>query len=68
VKWLVGVVGEEMSTIRLGVMVGGGGGNVQILPSVMEVVWSLKEIMENNADEIYAMLKKCNMDLNETTR
>jgi hypothetical protein len=38
VKWLVGVVGEEMSTIRLGVMVGGGGGNVQILPSVMEVV------------------------------
>jgi hypothetical protein len=32
-----GVVGEEMITIRLGI-VGGGGGSVKIFPSAMEVV------------------------------
>jgi hypothetical protein len=34
----------------------------------MEVVRSLKEIVENSDDEIYATLKECNMDLNETAQ
>ncbi len=59
-----GVVGEEMITIRLGI-VGGGGGSVKIFPSAMEVVWSLKEIVENNNDEIYGLLKDCNMGLDK---
>jgi hypothetical protein len=65
------VVGEEMSTARLGVAAGGGGGgggSVKIPPSAMEVVRSLKEIVENSDDEIYATLKECNMDLNETAQ
>jgi hypothetical protein len=63
-------VGEEMSTARLGVAAGagGGGGSVKIPPSAMEVVRSLKEIVENSDDEIYATLKECNMDLNETAQ
>lgn len=67
-RWsgLWGVVGEEMSTVRLGIT--RGGGNVKIFPSVMEEVWSLKEIVENNNDEIYALLKDCNMDLIEITQ
>jgi hypothetical protein len=60
-------VGEEMSTARLGVAAGGGG-SVKIPPSAMEVVRSLKEIVENSDDEIYATLKECNMDLNETAQ
>jgi hypothetical protein len=65
--------GEEMSTARLGVAAGGGGGvggggSVKIPPSAMEVVRSLKEIVENSDDEIYATLKECNMDLNETAQ
>jgi hypothetical protein len=59
-----------MSTARLGVAAagGGGGGSVKIPPSAMEVVRSLKEIVENSEDEIYATLKECNMDLNETAQ
>jgi hypothetical protein len=34
----------------------------------MEVVRSLKNILENNNDEIYATLKECNMDLYETAQ
>jgi hypothetical protein len=54
------VVGEEMSTTKLGVIVGGGGGgggSVKIFSSVMEVVQNLKKILENSDDEIYATLK-----------
>jgi len=50
---------------RVGAAAGGG---VKIPPSAMEVVRSLKEIVENSEDEIYAMLKECNMDLNETAQ
>jgi hypothetical protein len=50
---------------RVGAAAGGG---VKIPPSAMEVVRSLKEIVENSDDEIYAMLKECNMDLNETAQ
>ncbi len=59
-----------MSTAKLGVAAGGGGGggSVKIPPSAMEVVRSLKEIVENSDDEIYATLKECNMDLNETAQ
>jgi hypothetical protein len=39
-----------------------------IFPSAMEVVRSLKNILENNNDEIYATLKECNMDLYETAQ
>jgi hypothetical protein len=51
-----GLVGEEMSTTRLGVVVGGGG-SVKIPPNAMEVMQSLKEIVENINNEIYATLK-----------
>ncbi len=50
---------------RVGAAAGGG---VKIPPSAMEVVRSLKEIVENSDDEIYATLKECNMDLNETAQ
>jgi hypothetical protein len=48
--------------------VAGGGGSVKIPPSVMEVVQNLKEIVVNINNEIYATLKKCNMDLNNTAQ
>ncbi|KAH9567738.1 hypothetical protein CY35_03G040700 [Sphagnum magellanicum] len=57
--------GGEMSTARLGGVAGGG---LKIPPTAMEVVRSLKEIVENSDDEIYATLKECNMDLNETAQ
>ncbi len=63
-----GVVGEEMSTTKLGIVGGGGAISVKIFPSAMEVMQNLKNILENNDDEIYATLKECKMDLNETTR
>jgi hypothetical protein len=53
---------------------GGGGegtrttGGVQIPASARKVVQSLKEIVGNSDDEIYSMLKECNMDLNETVQ
>jgi hypothetical protein len=34
----------------------------------MEEVWNLKEIVENNNDDIHALLKDCNMDLIEITQ
>jgi len=34
----------------------------------MEVMQSLKEIVENSDNEIYATLKECNMDLNKTAQ
>ncbi len=57
--------GGEMSAARLGGVAGGG---LKIPPTAMEVVRSLKEIVENSDDEIYATLKECNMDLNETAQ
>jgi hypothetical protein len=58
--------GKKMNiNARVGAAAGGG---VKIPPSAMEVVRSLKEIVENSDDEIYAMLKECNMDLNETAQ
>lgn len=41
---------------------------VQIPASALKVVQSLKEIVRNTDDEIYSMLKTCNMDLNETVQ
>ncbi|CAN5971315.1 unnamed protein product [Sphagnum jensenii] len=41
---------------------------VQIPASALKVVQSLKEIVRNTDDEIYSMLKICNMDLNETVQ
>jgi hypothetical protein len=41
---------------------------VQIPASALKVVQSLKEIVRNSDDEIYSMLKICNMDLNETVQ
>jgi len=43
-------------------------GGVQIPASARKVVQSLKEIVGNSDDEIYSMLKECNMDLNETVQ
>jgi hypothetical protein len=56
-----------------GALTGGGEGarttgGVQIPASARKVVQSLKEIVGNSDDEIYSMLKECNMDLNETVQ
>ena len=47
----------------------GRGAAVEIPASTKKVVQQLKEVVGNKADEeIYAMLKECNMDLNETAQ
>jgi hypothetical protein len=46
----------------------GSNSGVQIPASALKVVQSLKEIVRNSDDEIYSMLKICNMDLNETVQ
>lgn len=51
-----------------GIMSSGRGGAVEIPASTKKVVQSLKEIVTNSDEEIYAMLKECNMDLNETVQ
>lgn len=53
----------EMSTGR-----GGGGAVVDIPVSTKKVVQDLKEVVGNSEEEIYAMLKECNMDPNETVQ
>ncbi|CAL5412452.1 unnamed protein product [Camellia sinensis] len=46
---------------------GGGGGGLQSIPAASrKMVQSLKEIVNCPESEIYAMLKECNMDPNET--
>jgi len=50
---------------------GGGGGGavaVEIPASTKKVVQDLKEVVGNSEEEIYAMLKECNMDPNETAQ
>uniref|UniRef100_A0A7I4EL82 GBF-interacting protein 1 N-terminal domain-containing protein n=1 Tax=Physcomitrium patens TaxID=3218 RepID=A0A7I4EL82_PHYPA len=47
---------------------GSGGGAVQVPASTKKVVQDLKEVVGNSEDEIYAMLKECNMDPNETVQ
>lgn len=47
---------------------GGGAVGVEIPASTRKAVQSLKEIVGNSEEEIYAMLKECNMDLNETVQ
>ena len=48
---------------------GGGGFRVSIPSSVRRMIQNIKEITGNDSDEeIYAMLKDCNMDPNETTQ
>ena len=49
-------------------MSSGRGGAVEIPASTKKVVQSLKEIVANSDEEIYAMLNECNMDLNETVQ
>lgn len=48
---------------------GGGGSRVSIPTSVRKMIENIKEITGNHSDdEIYAMLKECSMDPNETTQ
>ncbi|KAG0559018.1 hypothetical protein M758_10G069800 [Ceratodon purpureus] len=47
---------------------GGGGAAVDIPASTKKVVQDLKEVVGNSEEEIYAMLKECNMDPNETAQ
>jgi hypothetical protein len=44
---------------------GGGAGSAAIPANARKTVLSLKEIVPNSEDEIYAALKECNMDMNE---
>ncbi|XP_024384604.1 uncharacterized protein [Physcomitrium patens] len=46
----------------------GGGGAVDIPASTKKVVQDLKEVVGNSEEEIYAMLKECNMDPNEAAQ
>lgn len=47
----------------------GGGSRVSIPPSVRKTIENIKEITGNHSDdEIYAMLRECSMDPNETTQ
>ena len=41
---------------------------VPIPANARKVVQDLKEIVSNSEEEIYAMLKECNMDPNETAQ
>ncbi|KAG6550044.1 hypothetical protein Mapa_008558 [Marchantia paleacea] len=47
---------------------GGGSGSAAIPANARKTVQSLREIVPNSEDEIYAMLKECNMDANETVQ
>ncbi|XP_024396875.1 uncharacterized protein [Physcomitrium patens] len=47
---------------------GGGGNAVEIPASTKKVVQDLKEVVGYSEEEIYAMLKECNMDPNETAQ
>ena len=42
--------------------------SVSIPANARKVVQDLKEIVSNSDEEIYAMLKECNMDPNETAQ
>ncbi|CAL5410084.1 unnamed protein product [Camellia sinensis] len=54
-------------SIRGGSSSNGGGGGLQSIPAASrKMVQSLKEIVNCPESEIYAMLKECNMDPNET--
>ena len=46
----------------------GGGAAVDIPATTKKVVQDLKEVVGNSEEEIYAMLKECNMDPNETVQ
>ena len=46
----------------------GGGAALEIPASTKKVVQDLKEVVGNSEEEIYAMLKECNMDPNETAQ
>eukprot|EP00249_Psilotum_nudum_P016373 c25790_g1_i1 orf=269-3280(+) len=46
----------------------GSGGGFAIPANDRKLVQSLKEIVANSEEEIYAMLKECNMDPNETAQ
>ncbi|XP_015076395.1 GBF-interacting protein 1-like isoform X2 [Solanum pennellii] len=49
--------------------VGGGGARVSIPSTVKKTIHNIKEITGNHSDdEIYAMLKECSMDPNETAQ
>ena len=45
-----------------------GDAAVEIPASTKKVVLDLKEVVGNSEEEIYAMLKECNMDPNETAQ
>ncbi|KAL2630285.1 hypothetical protein R1flu_014971 [Riccia fluitans] len=47
---------------------GGGSGSAAIPANARKTVQSLREIVPNSEDEIYAMLIECNMDANETVQ
>ncbi|KAL3688114.1 hypothetical protein R1sor_014423 [Riccia sorocarpa] len=47
---------------------GGGSGSAAIPANARKTVQSLREVVPNSEDEIYAMLKECNMDANETVQ
>lgn len=56
--------GGNSSSLKNG---GGGGGGVSSIPATSKkMVQSLKEIVNCPEHEIYAMLKECNMDPNDT--
>lgn len=56
-----------MSTGRGSGAAGNGGGAVQSIPAgARKMVQSLKEVVPYTEAEIYAALKECNMDPNET--
>ncbi|KAL3368916.1 hypothetical protein AABB24_009627, partial [Solanum stoloniferum] len=62
-----GVVKKKMSSNNSGV--GGGGARVSIPSTVKKTIHNIKEITGNHSDdEIYAMLKECSMDPNETAQ
>lgn len=50
-------------------MSGGGGSRVSIPSNMKKMIHNIKEITGNHSeDEIYAMLKECSMDPNETAQ
>ena len=50
-------------------MNGGGSSRVSIPSGERKIIQDIKEIAQNHSDEeIYAMLKECNMDPNETVQ
>lgn len=55
---------ETMSSSRAG----GGAGSAAIPANARKTVQSLKEIVPNGEEEIYSVLKECNMDPDETVQ